>query len=80
MNDVPHETQSNTGAYGLLTRREREVLEGICDGLSEQEIADRLGITRGTVNCHKLHISKKTGEHKATALVRWAIRKGLVNP
>jgi DNA-binding NarL/FixJ family response regulator len=80
MTEAPRETQSNDGPYKLLTRREREIVELICDGLSEKEIAQRLGLARGTVNCHKLHISKKTGIHRATSLVRWAIRKGLVTP
>lgn len=50
----------------------------ICDGLSEKQIADRLGIAKDTVSTFKCTLYRKAGVHKETALVRWAIRTGRV--
>lgn len=62
----------------LLTRRETEIVLLICDGLSEKEIAGRLGVAPATVSTFKGKAYKKIGVHKETALVRWAIRTGRV--
>ena len=61
-----------------LTPREREVLMLTMEGLSCPQIAKRLGISLKTVERHRLHISIKTGTHKAVTLARWAIRQGLI--
>lgn len=63
-----------------LTEREREVLRLIADGLSNREIADRLGISRRTVDGHRSKLMEKLDLHKASGLVRFAIREGLVAP
>ena len=44
-----------------LTAREREVVELICAGLKNKQIAEKLGITSGTVKVHLMHIFEKTG-------------------
>ena len=49
-----------------LTRREREVLLWVGDGMSNQEIAQRLGLSVGTVKQHIHSILQKTG-----ARTRW---------
>lgn len=71
---VPHETAVKT----VLTNREQQVVELLCDGLSEKQIADHLGVSKKTVSSFKRDIFKKAGVHKDTAMVRWAIRMGLV--
>jgi DNA-binding NarL/FixJ family response regulator len=62
-----------------LTCREREVLQLIAEGLSTKEIAHELGISVKTVQTHRANLMHKTGVHKASSLVRYAIREGLVS-
>ena len=62
-----------------LTCREREVLQLITEGLSTKEIATDLGISVKTVQTHRASLMHKTGIHKASSLVRYAIREGLVS-
>jgi two-component system, NarL family, nitrate/nitrite response regulator NarL len=49
--------------HGVLriTRREREIVEFVCRGLKNKEIAEALSITPGTVKVHLMHIFEKTG-------------------
>jgi DNA-binding NarL/FixJ family response regulator len=63
-----------------LTQRELEVLQHICDGLSNREIAEQLGLSANTVAVHRANIMNALGVHKAAELVVYAIRNGLVNP
>jgi len=63
-----------------LTEREREVLTLIAEGLTNQEIAGRLYISIKTVQTHRAHIMEKLNLHDRTELVRYAIRKGLIEP
>jgi two-component system nitrate/nitrite response regulator NarL len=44
-----------------LTAREREVAQLVCTGLKNREIAERMGITSGTVKVHLMHVFEKTG-------------------
>ncbi len=63
----------------LLTGREREVLQLIAEGYSNQRIADDLFISVKTVEAHKAHIMSKLHAQNRTDLIRYAIRKGIVN-
>jgi DNA-binding NarL/FixJ family response regulator len=63
-----------------LTQRELEVLQHICDGLSNREIAEQLGLSANTIAVHRANIMNALGVHKAAELVVYAIRNGLVNP
>jgi DNA-binding NarL/FixJ family response regulator len=63
-----------------LTEREREVLALIAEGLSSKEIAARLGHSPKTAETHRASLMRKLGVHKTSALVRIAIREGLVAP
>lgn len=65
-------------AYDGLTEREREVLKLIADGLSNQEVAERLVISVKTVERHRSNILAKLNLHSRTELVKYAIRKGLI--
>ncbi len=64
--------------YDGLTEREREILTLIAQGLSNQHIAEKLYISIKTVQTHRAHILEKLGLHDRTELVRYAIRKGLI--
>jgi DNA-binding NarL/FixJ family response regulator len=63
-----------------LTPREREVLQRIAEGLGSKEIASTLRVSRRTVESHRARLMRKLGAHKVSALVRIAIREGLVSP
>jgi len=61
-----------------LTDREREVLAHLADGASNGEIADTLSISPKTVARHRENIMRKLGLHSRTELVKYAIRKGII--
>lgn len=63
-----------------LTDREREVLVLIAEGLTNAQIADRLSISVKTVQTHRTHIMEKLDLHDRSHLVRYAVRKGLIEP
>jgi DNA-binding NarL/FixJ family response regulator len=62
----------------VLSEREIDVLLGICRGLSTQEIADGLFISKRTVDTHRANILEKTGSNNTASLVVYAIKHGLV--
>jgi two-component system response regulator NreC len=66
-----------TGADSL-TPREREVLQLIAEGHTNQGIANELYISVKTVEAHKSHIMSKLHARNRTDLIRYAIRKGIV--
>lgn len=61
-----------------LSSREREILVAVCRGLSNQEIADELFISKRTVDKHRANILEKTGCKNTASLVVYAIRNGIV--
>ncbi|MBR4995697.1 MAG: response regulator transcription factor [Alistipes sp.] len=61
-----------------LSSREIEVLVAICQGLSTQEIADSLFISKRTVDKHRANILEKSGCKNTASLVVYAIKNGLV--
>ncbi|HUR33125.1 MAG TPA: response regulator transcription factor [Vicinamibacterales bacterium] len=63
-----------------LTPRELEVLQLICDGLSNREIAAQLGLSANTVAVHRARIMNALGVHKTAELVMYALQHGLINP
>ena len=62
-----------------LTARELEVLQFICDGLTNRAIAEKLSLSVNTVAVHRANIMSTLGIHKTAELVAYAIRNGLVN-
>ncbi len=61
-----------------LSDREVEILVAICQGFSTQEIADRLFISKRTVDKHRANILEKSGCKNTASLVVYAIRHGIV--
>ena len=65
--------------YSTLTRREKEVMCLLADGLSTKEIAEKLFISRKTVENHRSNILSKLDLHSTVALVRYAAKFGLID-
>ena len=63
---------------GQVSAREREVLIAIAEGLSNKEIACRLGVGVRTVETHRERIMRKLNIHSIAGLTKFAIAKGLV--
>jgi two-component system response regulator NreC len=63
-----------------LTSREREVLQLVAEGKSTKEIARLLAISFKTAESHRTRIMKKTDIHETAGLVRYAVRRGLIQP
>ena len=64
--------------FDALSDRELAVLTAICQGLSTPQIADRLEISKRTVDAHRARILEKTGCNNTASLVAYAIKNKLV--
>ena len=63
-----------------LTQRERMVVQLAAEGNNNSEIAEKLFISPRTAETHRTNLLRKLGLHTQTDLVRFAIRKGLIQP
>ena len=63
-----------------LTPRELEVLQLICSGLNNREIAGKLSLSVNTIAVHRTNIMNALNVHKTAELVMYAMQHGLVNP
>jgi len=61
-----------------LSRREKEILFKICEGLSNQEIAETLFISKRTVDKHRANLLGKTSSKNTASLILFAIRNKLI--
>jgi two-component system response regulator NreC len=66
-------------AADVLTKRERQVLILIADGLTNLAVAEKLGISAKTVARHRENMMQKLDIHSRTELVKYAIREGVVD-
>jgi two-component system, LuxR family, response regulator FixJ len=62
-----------------LTRREREVLAGVADGLSNRLIGEKLEISPRTVEIHRANMLNKMGANHTSEAIRIAIEAALIN-
>ncbi|MEB3256476.1 MAG: response regulator transcription factor [Synechococcaceae cyanobacterium] len=63
---------------GDLSERELEIIELVAIGLTNQEIAERLTISKRTVDNHVSNIFTKTGAKNRVALLNWAMDHGKI--
>ncbi len=70
--------QSESQAQAPLSDRELQVIELVAAGLTNQDIAEQLDISKRTVDNHVSNILTKTETENRVALVRWALQWGKV--
>jgi DNA-binding NarL/FixJ family response regulator len=75
---VLEDYQQTEDPFDLLTAREREVLQMLAEGKVAKEIATALDVSVYTVDAHRGRIMKKLGLRSSTEIVRFAMRKGLI--
>ncbi|WP_028952977.1 LuxR C-terminal-related transcriptional regulator [Synechococcus sp. CC9616] len=61
-----------------LSTREIEIIELVAEGLTNQEIADKLTISKRTVDNHVSNVFTKTGSKNRVALLNWAMDNGRI--
>jgi DNA-binding NarL/FixJ family response regulator len=71
---------SGGGAASLLSPREREVLDLVAQGHTNQQTADRLGLSVKTVETYRSRLVEKLGLRSRADLVRYALDSGLLGP
>ena len=76
---VRHLERTGSGAFSVLTPREREVLQSLSEGLPTKEIAARMGISIKTVETFRGQIMEKLDIHSVAELTKYAIREGLTS-
>lgn len=64
--------------YEALTRREKQVFKLLAEGKTSREIAKYLGISPKTAMTHRSHVMEKLGFHSRAELIRYAVRKGVL--
>ena len=76
----PNHSAPAPGPGALLTHREREILQLVAAGLTNQQIADKLFTSRRTVESHRQNLLEKTGVSNTPALIKYAMEQGLLQP
>ncbi len=71
-------TTGNKSEYPVLSDRELEILELVATGLTNHDIADKLEISKRTVDNHISNILTKTKTDNRVELVRWALQWGKI--
>ncbi len=70
-------SQNQASSISLLSSREIEILKHIANGLSNNEIADKLFLSVKTIETHRTNIMQKLDIHNVVGLVKYAIKSGL---
>jgi len=79
--NIFYENKSQTQTDSLfpdISQRELDVLKLICEELNTQEIADRLFISKHTVETHRANLLLKVGVKNTAGLVKWAVENEFV--
>lgn len=71
-------TGEERDSYSSLTEREREILKLLAEGRTNNQIAELLVISPKTVDTHRTHIMDKLNLHSRAELVKYAMRRGLL--
>lgn len=76
---VRHASSSKVDSLDKLTDREREVLQLLAESRTANEIAAQLNISVKTVGVHRMNLMQKLEISNATELIKFALRKGIIN-
>jgi DNA-binding NarL/FixJ family response regulator len=68
----------NTSASVVLSKREIQILEMLAEGLSNKEIADKLFLSKRTVETHRQNILDKTNCKNSSSLIKYALCNGIL--
>ena len=68
----------SNSAHISLSAREMEIIDLVADGLTNQEIAEKLTISKRTVDNHVSNMFTKTGSKNRVALLNWAMDHGKI--
>jgi predicted ATPase/DNA-binding CsgD family transcriptional regulator len=71
LNEVSGAVTAGAAATGQLTRREREIAALVAEGLSNREVAERLVISKRTVDAHVEHVLAKLGASSRVQIATW---------
>jgi len=71
-------TRESENKIANLSKREKEILLKICEGLSNQEIADTLFISKRTVDKHRANLLSKTNSKNTASLILYAIKNKII--
>lgn len=63
-----------------LGQRDKDVLQGICEGLTDKQMAERLGLEVTTTRNYVRRLYKKIGVHSRAQATRWALEHGWIAP
>ena len=78
INNNEPDIKPETPSIEVLTKREREILKEIAEGLSYKEIGEKLFISARTVETHKTHIIQKLNLKNITELIKFALRHKII--
>ena len=70
---------TSSSAFSVLSAREREVLQLMAEGKTNNQIADGLCVSVKTVEAHRKQVMNKLGIHSVAELTKYAIRQGLTS-
>ncbi|MBA2238668.1 MAG: response regulator transcription factor [Lysobacter sp.] len=76
---MQHPERAVDDPYGRLTAREREAFHLVAEGLTTKEIARKLDISAKTAENHRSRVMTKLGVRNTAELVRYALRRGLLD-
>lgn len=79
INSLTQRLKEGEREFGRLSSREREILKLTCDGYTSKMIARLLNISSKTADNHKANIMAKLGINKRALLVKYALRKGMID-
>ena len=64
--------------YGLLSRKEVEILENIYEGMTSKAIASKHNLSLNTINNHRKHMLQKTSTSNSSELIRYALKNNIL--
>ena len=79
VSSIPQEDTKEIKVAIDLSRREIEILLLIAEGLTNNEIAEKLFTSRRTVEGHRQNLLEKTGARNTATLIRFAVRNGIID-